>query len=271
MLVALKSLDHIHIDRISLNDQAEHMHFLENEIGNGYIRFARDMKSSLIFWSDSDLGRISYSDYNTLYSYTFRAQTEAPYSIAMVDNDLFWTELKSNTIYWSHRNNTGRIKHFNIAVDTGWKISYTLPNCIPIIASSPILDYDHLCQHNNDGCSHICIATSNLQAKCLCPNGWVFQDEYNKTCIELEQCAFRCKFGKCLSKEKRCDKRHDCPGVDTSDEDDCEKIDITPHLLCTSKQFYCQDEDKCIELEKRCDGHNDCNDNSDEMHCEDYG
>lgn len=271
MLVALKSLDHIHIDRMSLYNTTVHSHLIENEMGTGYIRFVRDMKSTQVYWSDSEIGRISYADYNIMKAHTFRARTKQPYAIAMLEDDLFWTELKSNTIRWSHRNNTGRLKHFNIAVDHNWKISYSLPTCIPIIATYPALHRNHPCQRDNDGCSHICIATSALRAKCLCPNGWSFQDKDNKTCSESEKCAFRCKTGECLSKSKRCDGRHDCPGIDISDEEDCDPIDITSNLLCSFLEFSCHNDEKCIELTKRCDGNSDCQDNSDEMHCENYG
>ena len=78
--------------------------------------------------------------------------------------------------------------------------------------------------------------------------------------LECKSQQFRCNDGKCVNREKQCDRQYDC--TDGEDETQCS--------LCASNQFMCSD-GSCIALYKRCDGKVDCNDRTDESQCPNEG
>ncbi|XP_075157166.1 putative vitellogenin receptor yl isoform X2 [Haematobia irritans] len=269
MFIALKSRRHVHIDQKSLSGQGDHSHVFEDELGDDDIEFAVDFETQTLYWADSDLGRISFTDYRNLHAYTFRGRLRRPYSIAIVDEDLFWTELKSNTIHWTHKSNMGPLKRFDIIVNRDLYSSVSLPTKIPLLASSPRSVMDHPCQHWNGGCSHICVTLGKFSSACLCPAGLVFKDGNNRTCIEALDCEFRCHSGECLTLSRKCNGRKDCP--DGSDEQNCEQAkDRKPQVICSVGQFRCHSGEQCIEANKRCDGKKQCRDGTDEDHCQNF-
>lgn len=270
MFVALKSRRYVHIDRKSLNGLGEHAHVFEDELGDGGIKFATDFESNTLYWADSDLGRISFSDYHNLHAYTFRGRLNRPYSLAIVDEDLFWSELKSNTIHWTHKSNLGPVKRFDIEVNREIYGSHILPSRIPLTASSPVANDDHPCQRWNGGCSHICVSLGKSTSGCLCPAGLVFGDVRNRSCVEALDCEFRCRSGECLPMSRRCNNHKDCS--DNSDEEGCEAELTRPSkIVCPVGKFICRNAHQCLEPHQRCDGKKQCNDGSDEEHCEKFG
>lgn len=81
---------------------------------------------------------------------------------------------------------------------------------------------------------------------------------------KVHQCnpnEFRCKNGRCILKNWRCDHDPDCGNGDASDEEDCQ------YPPCEKGEFTC-DNQKCIPQSQVCNGVNDCKDNrtSDENH-----
>ncbi|XP_059222428.1 putative vitellogenin receptor isoform X2 [Stomoxys calcitrans] len=269
MFIALKSRRHVHIDQRSLNGQGDHVHVFEDELGDDDIEFAVDYETNTLYWADSDLGRISFTDYRNLHAYTFRGRLKRPYSIAIVDEDLFWTELKSNTIHWTHKSNMGPLKRFDLIVNRELYSAVSLPTKIPLLASSPPNVVDHPCQHWNGGCSHICVTLGKFASSCLCPAGLVFKDASNRTCIEALDCEFRCNTGECLTLSRKCNGRPDCP--DASDEANCDPAKgKKPQVICAVGEFRCRNGEQCIEGDKRCDGKGQCKDRSDEDHCQNF-
>lgn len=268
MFVALKSRDHVHIDQISLSGQGEHVHAFEEELGDDDIKMIADYNTNTLFWTDSDFGRISYSDYRQLRAGTFRSKLKKPYSIAMVNGDIFWTNLRSASIYWTHNSVLSSTK--TVTVETPMGAAFSVPTHIPLLASSLPMIADHPCQHFNGGCSHVCVTMSKYTAACLCPAGLVFQDSNNRTCIDALDCEFRCRSGECLTMSRKCNQRKDCP--DGSDEEDCDaKKGKHTQIVCSIGEFMCHNAEQCIDKDKRCDGRKNCRDGSDEKHCDKFG
>lgn len=270
MFIALKTRRHVHIDQKSLSGIGEHAHVFEDELGDDDIKFVTDYETNTLYWADSELGRISFSDYRNLHAYTFRGRLRRPYSIAIVDEDLFWTELKSNTIHWTHKSNMGPLKRFDIEVNRELYMTHSLPTRIPLTASTPIKTAEHPCQHWNGGCSHVCVSLGKFVGGCLCPAGLVFKDAANRSCIEALDCEFRCRSGECLTLSRRCNNRRDCP--DGSDEEGCDMDKKEkPKVMCPVGKFRCHNGEQCLEADKRCDGKKQCHDGSDEDHCDNFG
>lgn len=64
MFVALKSsLGHTHIDLQSLHGVGPHHHLIEGDLGDGFIQFAVDRHVHEVFWTDSLLKKITWTDY----------------------------------------------------------------------------------------------------------------------------------------------------------------------------------------------------------------
>ncbi|XP_054731212.1 putative vitellogenin receptor isoform X1 [Anastrepha obliqua] len=268
MFVALRTRKNVHIDQLPLSGRGPHAHPFEEGLGYDDFQFTTDFETKILFWSDSELDHISFTNYRVLQEYTFRARLKRPYSLALVEDDLFWSELRSSAIHWTHKDNMGGVKRFEIAM-THPAYTHVLPARIPLLASQPTSTLDHPCQHGNGGCSHVCVTATKFISACLCPAGLVFRDMANKTCIESLDCEFRCRSGECLTQSHRCNGRKDCP--DGSDEFDCDPTRIKHRkVVCDIGEYACHDATQCIKMQQRCDGEKNCRDGSDEAHCDKF-
>lgn len=214
------------------------------------------------FWTDYGKSKIAYTDFSGNDHYTFLHDVYEPVSMALVGDEIFWTCSRSTRLNWTP-------KHSFIGTKTSIiQHPISSPDAMILETITPIRKSKHPCAANeNNGCSHICIALGNATASCLCPNGMVFTDSNNKTCITSQDCFFRCGSGECVTESKMCDSRKDC--ADHSDEHDC-GTRRKEHKHCKPLEFACDDGFKCIENQKRCDQTLDCDDKSDELDCDKY-
>lgn len=64
MFVASRTnFGHTHIDIHSLHGSGDQHHIIESQLGDRLIQFAVDRQISEIFWCDSDLKQITWTDY----------------------------------------------------------------------------------------------------------------------------------------------------------------------------------------------------------------
>lgn len=118
---------------------------------------------------------------------TFLSDIDSPDSIALLDENVFWTTQNSMKVFWSSKTTTGTINTMIVPIPD----HTTANDNLVLLATRPIFISEHACQKENGKCSHICVSLGLLSSSCLCPGGMVFKDSQNITCIEIVDCEFR--------------------------------------------------------------------------------
>ncbi|XP_054256859.1 putative vitellogenin receptor [Macrosteles quadrilineatus] len=259
MFVALMGPKVVHIDRFSMDgEQKTHVHIAENNVLGPNVALTYDKGLNYVFWSDSGTGHIEAVDVEGMKRIKIRELYNSPMDIAVVADDIFWTNHGSANLLWVNKYDDDADSSKQLKLD----FTHGLESVRLAAVTGLVSGNDHPCQKNNGGCSHICLLKPNKQV-CACPFGMVLTED-SRTCEMPKHCQvgqYRCTSGECISVALRCNHRVDCHSGD--DELNCK----TFTLQCTRGTFSCHNGEKCLDHEKRCDGTTDCQDGSDEVNC----
>lgn len=129
-------------------------------------------------------------------NHTFASGLEQPHSLALLDEDIFWTSAASLKLYWTAKSNKKPAKKLALPIP---KYTQADDNLL-LLTTTPVIVVDHVCQRADyKVCSHICVPLSVSRFTCVCPIGMVFKDLSNSTCIEKRDCGFRWVFWEALA------------------------------------------------------------------------
>lgn len=227
-----------------------------------------DREQKRLYWSDSHLSLIQYSDYNGENIRTLlQSPLFVPFTLLVFRHNLYFVDIKQNSIYKTSKSfaltptlfrsnlkNVHSIKMREVGLQTG--------------------EENHPCSRQNGDCSDFCFSVPSMDTQykvsrhCGCSYRYML-DPSKLNCVLnsseteiMDQCQapyfFKCSNERCIFRTEVCDGINDC--LDMSDELNC------PVSYCTTEQFKCRN-GTCIEKNKRCDGKIDCVDYSDEIFC----
>ncbi|XP_014250447.1 vitellogenin receptor [Cimex lectularius] len=261
LFVALMYGNHIHIDRFSMDgDKKTRIHLAEKNFVGPRIALAFDHQLDKLLWSDYGNGAIYSIDKTGSNREKLIAPETALSDIAVMEDTLFWVNVKSNKLHWANHHDDllgSDISLRSMNNNTELKIAKI---------SMPHTSLNNECHSVDAQCSHICIPLINRK-QCVCPDE-LDLDENGLHCIKPKLCGdneFKCSNGKCLPMEVKCNRKNDCP--EGEDEQHCENHTVT----CLMNTFHCLNGKQCIDIHKHCDDTPDCSDGSDEFDCRPTG
>ncbi|XP_045666824.1 low-density lipoprotein receptor-like [Ursus americanus] len=141
---------------------------------------ALDRLSWKIFWSDDKFHCIGSANLDgTGVSMLQLTQIKSPFSVAVFEDEVFWSEMKMRTVQ-RMRKTTGKNRAVLIKRSQqpyGLKIMHEV-----LQPKSPNACLDA-------GCSHLCLLSPRSKGSCHCPLGLLLADD-GITCVPLQESAF---------------------------------------------------------------------------------
>lgn len=220
------------------------------------IGLTLDIITKRLFWTDTHLKRIEFSDYNGRNRFVVLEsdQTAYPFAITFYDGLIYWTDRASHSIY-----SADALSGSNKTIIRDGTLHSVFDLAVYHYSLQP--DGVNPCGSNNGGCSHLClISAGGSNFSCSCPTSFFIGDD-GKTCnAHCSPWHFRCGAPdeRCIPFYFKCDGEPDCR--DGSDELNC------PIRTCPIASFQCNNS-RCIQFSQLCDGVNGCQDESDEKIC----
>ncbi|XP_043915687.1 low-density lipoprotein receptor-related protein 2-like [Protopterus annectens] len=144
------------------------------------VSLALDLVSQKIFWADDKFHCLGVSDLDGDNIQLLQlAETQSPFSIAVFEDELYWSEMKKRTIQSANKN-TGKNRDVLIkrrGQPSGVKIMHEI---LQPVTNNP-------CE--NLMCSHMCLLRMGLKGSCHCPMGLLLSDD-GSTCVSPKDTAF---------------------------------------------------------------------------------
>lgn len=105
MFIAFKKSDRgYHIDRFRM-DGTGRTHVIEQGL-LGPITLFYEFGLNRVFWADAGSGSIESTSVEGDDRHSFRSLHTNPISLASLNRDIFWTNEKSNKLFWTDKQNT---------------------------------------------------------------------------------------------------------------------------------------------------------------------
>jgi low density lipoprotein-related protein 2 len=194
-----------------------------------------DYVAKKLYWADSNLAKIQYSDFNGQNLVTlFSAGLAQPISLALYKFNLFFLDSRLNNLYKASKVYSTQ----PVLIRSNMNGAYQVKIQSSDLYQSNLIDV-HPCSRQNGDCSHFCFAVPSLDPQyklsrhCGCPFGMSLDSANLHTCVRNESesvfqqatdlCKppylFKCANNRCVRRMDVCDGMNDC--LDFSDETNC--------------------------------------------------
>lgn len=128
-----------------------------------------DYDALKVYWIDANSDSIHVVDYNGNNHQLLLRHVKSlghPFSITLFEDNLFWTDWKTNSVSMASKHNGSDAKELQrLPASRLFDIKVFHPNRQPQIDASL-----NPCLVDNGNCSHLCLLSTNHSRKCLCPH-----------------------------------------------------------------------------------------------------